>query len=79
MSRQRTWLVLAAAALLLPAAAATAAPGPVTLLALPTFSNGPQVTLTWEPAAFTPMSIGRQYRVTVQDPVSYTHLTLPTN
>ena len=67
MSRHRSWLVLAAAALLLPAATATAAPGPVTLLALPTFSNGPQVTLTWEPAAFTPMSIGRQYRVTVQD------------
>ena len=67
MSRHRTWLVLAAAALLLPAAAATAAPGPVTLLPLPPFSNGPQVTLSWDPAPFTPNSIGRQYRATIQD------------
>jgi PKD domain len=67
MSRHRAWLVLSAAALLLPAGAATAAPGAVTLLPLPTFSNGPQVTLTWDPAAFTPNSIGRQYRLTVQD------------
>jgi hypothetical protein len=54
MSRHRAWLLLSAAALLLPAGAATAAPGAVTLLPLPTFSNGPQVTLTWDPAAFTP-------------------------
>jgi hypothetical protein len=25
------------------------------------------VTVTWDPSAFTPISIGRQYRVTVQD------------
>ena len=49
MSRHRAWLLLSAAALLLPAGAATAAPGAVTLLPLPTFSNGPQVTLTWDP------------------------------
>ena len=67
MSRLRTAPVLAAAALLIPAAAASAAPGPVTLLELPAFANGPQVAVGWDPAAFTPGSAGRQYRVTVQD------------
>jgi len=67
MSRLRTAPVLAAGALLIPAAAATAAPGPVTLLELPAFANGPQVAVSWDPAAFTPGSAGRQYRVTVQD------------
>jgi hypothetical protein len=67
MWRQREWLALPAAALLLSAGTAAAAPGPVSLRGLPAFSNGPQVMVTWDPAAFTPGSIGRQYRVTVQD------------
>jgi hypothetical protein len=37
-----------------PSCDSAAAPGAVTLLPLPTFSNGPEVTLTWDPAAFTP-------------------------
>ena len=52
--------------LVLPAGAA-AAPGQVSLHGLPAFSNGPQVLVTWDPAAFTPASVGRQYRLTVQD------------
>ncbi len=61
------WLAPWAIALALPAGAA-AAPGQVSLHGLPAFSNGPQVLATWDPASFTPTSVGRQYRVTVRGP-----------
>ena len=67
MSRHRGWVALSVAALFLPAGAAMAAPGPVAVHSLPAFANGPQVLVTWEPAAFTPGSVGRQYRLSVQD------------
>ena len=54
-------------ALLLSAGAAAAVPGQVTLHTLPAFANGPQVVVSWDPAAFTLGSIGRQYRLSVQD------------
>jgi PKD domain len=68
MSRRRRWLALLTTALLLiSAGAAAAAPGQVSLHGLPPFANGPQVLVTWDAAAFTPGSAGRQYRVSVQD------------
>jgi PKD domain len=66
MARRLGWLALWAIMLALPPGA-VAAPGQVSLHGLPAFSNGPQVLVTWDPASFTPNSIGRQYRVTVQD------------
>lgn len=67
MTRHGGWIALSAAALLLSAGAAAAVPGQVTLHTLPAFANGPQVVVSWDPAAFTLGSIGRQYRLTVQD------------
>ena len=67
MARHRPrFALIIAIALALPAGAA-AAPGQASLHGLPAFSNGPQVVVSWDPAAFTPGSVGRQYRLTVQD------------
>jgi hypothetical protein len=66
MARRLGWLAAWATALVLPSGAA-AVPGPVSLHALPAFANGPQVRVTWDPAAFTPNSVSRQYRLTVED------------
>jgi hypothetical protein len=67
MRRHGGWVTLPTTALLLSAGAAAAAPGQVTLHALPAFANGPQVAVSWDPAAFTQGSVGRQYRITAQD------------
>ena len=66
MARRLAWLAAWATALVLPSGAA-AVPGQVSLHDLPAFANGPQVLVSWDPAAFTPNSIGRQYRLTVED------------
>jgi hypothetical protein len=67
MARRRAWLALIPATALALPAGAGAAPGQASLHGLPAFSNGPQVVVSWDPAAFTPGSVGRQYRLTVQD------------
>jgi PKD domain len=62
-------LACAAAGLLL-AGAASAAPGPTRLAPLPEVAVGPELVVRWAPARFTPRSAGRRYRVVAEDRTS---------
>lgn len=51
------------------------APGEVRLEPLPGVAAGPEITVRWRPAAFTPRSTGRRYRVVVEDRASPRRVT----